>query len=1443
MRAAKSPTAMTKTRLFILHISLLCIASSAAEMTSSVTSSMTSSEGSIALSATEETSLAGQSMKTLADMALSESITAASVTAESADDTKMPTSASMVLLTTSASLASSTLRTLPVPDSQSEQTFTDPLSQSSPSVPRSSDFMSNSQKPTPEIMTSTTPLPPAAFSTKDETPAPNSIPSAATLSTPVLTANVSTGDLTAALSTSNTFITSESTLSTPVPTATVSTEDFTEAPRTHISFLPSTLSTPVPIAIINSSLSAAITPLSASLATFTITAVLTSESIPLLSGSTLKSTEFAQPRAISSPITAQPAPTPSTHITSVSTSTFTISTLMTPQQVTQEHQDSTVGSIDHTRMSTSAESSTSAVTSTATDIKPEQTVSLASTFGSLQMPASSSLVPSVEPSATSAPEVSSTTSSSLVPSATSTSVEPSATSAPEVSSITTSSLVPSGTLPSVEPSATSAPEVSSITTSSLVPSATLPSVEPSATSTSEVPFTTSASQEPSAISTSLVPSATSASQEPPATSTLLVSSATSILFVPSATSPSLMPSATSPSLMPSATSPSLMPSATSPSLMPSATSPSLMPSATSPSLMPSATSRSLMPSATSPSLMPSATSTSLVPSATSTLLLPSTTSPSLEPLATSTLLVSSATSTSLMSSATSTSLVSSATSTSSPTSDRQSEQTFTDTVPPESLTEIYVTTSTPATTSTPHITSTASSLTTVNSISSSVSPTTSTATSHLTDAHTTTSVFTPSASALSSPVLTPTSTSTSSVQSTSLLSSTSQPSSTGSILASVTTDSTSLPASPITPPLSTHTSVLSSTATSSPTSVTPASPSDQTGSGDTGIVVGVSIGVVLLLAVVVCVLVVVKLRVMKKRPLYGRMGSKKIRKSSETSIEMTSVITAVDNYENFQPGDIDISGLAEYIARKMQNNELDEEYKALPSTPFEDTDEHVGQLACNKEKNRFADIFAYDCSRVVLQRGDASGTDYINANFITGYGDKQRAYIAAQGPNPRSLADFWLMIWQEDVRCVVMLTNLRENNRRKCEKYWPDEGSRDSYGDVDVSCTCEDVTSTYVVRVLQAGHHTKTTETRRIVQYHFTTWPDHGVPSAPSLVEFWQQVKEHKSTIRPLVVHCSAGVGRTGTFIGLDALMERCKVESTVNVFRRVSSVRGERMSTVQTRRQYTFLHLVLLEALYSEGTHRLCEELVAGTRCEEDRIYKEFQMLQELRDLNRNRAAPNHAEDEGDDVSNIPSYTSDVEFLLTSSSQPANAANHLWSMVDDYKATIILAICDEVATGIIPSPIGESLLDDSLLLTLTSSSFISEHVRETEIVAEPDDDTHSEDAAKPWKVTLFSTPSVTASVSEVITLVEHLENTRHLATESIVVYSCPDSHPATLLCIIWNIIQRLQRHPGVDIFLIVREMQSIKPSYHISQDDYRFLYTLASEYVTSTSIYANAYV
>ncbi|XP_046581107.1 receptor-type tyrosine-protein phosphatase alpha-like isoform X2 [Haliotis rubra] len=820
---------------------------------------------------------------------------------------------------------------------------------------------------------------------------------------------------------------------------------------------------------------------------------------------------------------------------------------------------------------------------------------------------------------------------------------------------------------------------------------------------------------------------------------------------------------------------------------------SLLPSETSSSLESTAESTSLAPSATSSSLASTENSTLMVPSGTSSLTSKGS-SPTLEPSVTSSSLSSTG---------------------SSPTLEPSVTSSLTSTGSSPTL-EPSVTSSSLSSTA-----ESTSSLTTTDSLSifNSMLPT-------ISAAHTT-SALTQTASTLSS--LVPTS---ASAAASTFLPSASFPPSTGTMLpsesTSVTTDTTPPPAPTTTPPLSAQTS---------PTPATSASPLEQTGSGDTYVIVGVSIGVLILLAVVVSLLVVVKLRVINVRPLYDRMGIKRRRRSSNTTIEMTLVEVAAEH------SDIEISGLGKYIASKMKNRALDEEYKTLPSGPVDHIYKHAGQLPCNKMKNRFADIFAYDCSRVVLQRGDSSDSDYINANFITGYNHKQRAYIAAQGPNVQSLDDFWLMIWQQDVRCIVMLTNLRENNKRKCEKYWPNEGSRERYGDVDVSCTCEDVMSTYVVRFLQTSLHTvtKTKETRRIVQYHFTTWPDHGVPSAPSLVQFWQQVKDETSSNRPLLVHCSAGVGRTGTFIGLDALMERCKVESTVNVFSFVSSMRGERISTVQTRRQYTFLHLVLLEALYSEGTHRLSDELVAGIRCEEEHICEEFQRIQELAELNRNPAEED-TEADVKEVSYVPSYTSDVEFLVTSS-LPGDAATHVWSVVDEYKATLVIAICDDIATGVIPSPMGETMLDDTLLLTLKSSSSISAHVLQTDIIAALDDGSHSDEEDQPWVVTLFSTPSVTDSISDVLTLVEKLENTRNMAAESIIVYSCPDSHPAVLLCTIVNVIQRLQRHSGVDIYLAVREMQSVIPSYHVSQDDYRFLYKLASQYVTSTNIYANAYV
>ncbi|KAL9967588.1 hypothetical protein ACROYT_G025850 [Oculina patagonica] len=188
----------------------------------------------------------------------------------------------------------------------------------------------------------------------------------------------------------------------------------------------------------------------------------------------------------------------------------------------------------------------------------------------------------------------------------------------------------------------------------------------------------------------------------------------------------------------------------------------------------------------------------------------------------------------------------------------------------------------------------------------------------------------------------------------------------------------------------------------------------------------------------------------------------------------------------------------------------------------------------NKYKNRYANIVAYDHTRVLLNPIEGvAGSDYINANFIDGY-NRQRAYIAAQGPLMETFDDFWRMMWEQMSSVIVMLTKLEERGRRKCDQYWPERGTR-NYGQIQVTLKETLNMSHYTVRKLVMTHKMYPDDERVVKQFHFTAWPDHGVPSHPtpllSLVR--HTFSANRESIGPMLVHCSAGVGRTGTFITL----------------------------------------------------------------------------------------------------------------------------------------------------------------------------------------------------------------------------------------------------------------------------------------------------------------------
>ncbi|KAK5608394.1 hypothetical protein CRENBAI_026444, partial [Crenichthys baileyi] len=300
-------------------------------------------------------------------------------------------------------------------------------------------------------------------------------------------------------------------------------------------------------------------------------------------------------------------------------------------------------------------------------------------------------------------------------------------------------------------------------------------------------------------------------------------------------------------------------------------------------------------------------------------------------------------------------------------------------------------------------------------------------------------------------------------------------------------------------------------------------------------------------------------------------------------VEMRRINFQTPGMMNHPP--IPISELAEHteLLKANDNLKISQEYESIdPGQQF--TWEH-SNLEVNKPKNRYANVIAYDHSRVILAPIEGiTGSDYINANYIDGY-RKQNAYIATQGPLPETFGDFWRMVWEQRTATVVMMTRLEEKSRIKCDQYWPSRGT-ETYGMTQVTLLDTIELATFCVRTFSL-HKNGSSEKREVRQFQFTAWPDHGVPEYPTpFLAFLRRVKTcNPPDAGPIIAHCSAGVGRTGCFIVIDAMLERIKHEKTVDIYGHVTLMRSQRNYMVQTEDQYSFIHDALLEAVACGNT------------------------------------------------------------------------------------------------------------------------------------------------------------------------------------------------------------------------------------------------------------------
>ncbi|XP_062613945.1 receptor-type tyrosine-protein phosphatase alpha-like isoform X2 [Saccostrea cucullata] len=561
---------------------------------------------------------------------------------------------------------------------------------------------------------------------------------------------------------------------------------------------------------------------------------------------------------------------------------------------------------------------------------------------------------------------------------------------------------------------------------------------------------------------------------------------------------------------------------------------------------------------------------------------------------------------------------------------------------------------------------------------------------------------------------------------------------------------------------------------------------------------------------------------------------------------------------------INIGDLRNVINEKNmgENSQFRQEYKRLPPANLSVC--QSAQKTENKAKNRFKTTFPYEHSRIILKEmWTDSDNDYINANFISDCNGENR-YIAAQGPRDNTLRDFWRMIWQENIKDIIMLTNLVEKGKNKCSQYWPDKDKSIGIGLCTISLREETVYAFHTLRKLSVERKDPPSK-RTITQFHYTAWPDHGTPQELELVQFHRFVSRRIHTDVPLLVHCSAGVGRTGTFIGLDSLLTQGRDTGRINVFEFVKQMRENRMTMVQTPEQYIFLHEALNcgfqgDFLLSRDEFPTKSEALLNDNAplNQRALYKEFKVLETLTS-NSNFLADEVATSVENTKKNfsqdilpvskfrpylttyvkgrndyinavmVPSYKNPAGLIITQKPLPDTEMD-LWRLCFDHEVNALVVLnAKNEANGWFPKR-GSSKACVPFTLTAGGTGSNISGVSQDHVVISGDN------VKKEIEVFQVQTDD-NDTILKATELV--LEKEKQSPFTSVVI-SKDGAGPAGILCVLHNALQQISMDGEVDIFTIVRQLKVRRPEVITTLEEYRRCYQLVSQSVSTEGIYAN---